>query len=441
MMVVLAVVLAVLTAACAAQQGAAAWPPRAQKWFDRAESSYRDGDIEDADEAVRNAARLLPNEPKVRLLAAKVALSKLEYDRSLELLRGLKSADAGALRGRALWYSGSIAAAGQELERLLANPEVRDPWAADVMKLARRGAGRQPFRTSGGLLAVTEMPRVRGAGLVVPLELDGEPALAMIATGTGEVVIDSSRNSEPKWVNLRFGERVEVHDVPALAKDLSGVSRQIDAPIKLLLGVNLLRHLRPTIDYGGDQFVVRTFEPPPPPEATTVPLHYVRGGGMLVRAALGPDEASPQLSLLVDTSFGFALALDAEGWKRAGIDPSTLEPISGAGHLRQGALPLVRFGAFDLPEVPAYYGAPVDQIEKQLGVDLAGLVGSELVAAFRVTLVDGGKTLWLEQPPQHDQGPSESAAPALPLLPDAAVGSESTGEPPPAAPTPTVPAK
>lgn len=429
--------VAALAVACAASAPTASWPPVAQKWFDRAEASYRDGDIEDADLSSRHALELLPNETSIRLLAAKVALAQLEYDRSIEHLRGLKSADASAVRGRALWYSGSIAAAGEELERLLADPEVKDPWASDVMKLARRGAGRQPFKISGGLLAVSEMPRVRGAALVVPLELDGEPALAMIATGTGEVVVDSGRNGEPKWVSLRFGERLEVHDVPALAKDLSGVSRQIDAPIKLLLGVNLLRQLHPTIDYGGDQFVVRTFEPPPPPEATTVPVHYVRGGGMLIRAALGPDEGSPWLPLLVDTSFGFPVALDTGGWKRAGVDPQALEPLPGAGQLRHGVLPLVRLGAYDLPDVPAYYGAPVDQIEQHLGVDLAGLVGSELVAAFRVTLVDGGRALWLEQAPrQSAPPPAESAPSTLPLLPDAAVGAE----PAPEAPAPAAPA-
>ncbi len=49
-----------------------------------------------------------------------------------------------------------------------------------------------------------------------------------------------------------------MRDVPALAKDLSGISKQVNAPIKILLGVNLLRHLRPTIDSRkGSQFIVR----------------------------------------------------------------------------------------------------------------------------------------------------------------------------------------
>jgi len=42
---------------------------------------------------------------------------------------------------------------------LLADPDVRDGWAVEILKLARRGTGRKPFAMSGGLLAVTEMVR------------------------------------------------------------------------------------------------------------------------------------------------------------------------------------------------------------------------------------------------------------------------------------------
>src|SRR5690606_26120187 len=108
--------------------------------------------------------------------------------------------------------------------------------------------------------------------------------------------------SDPSWVSLRFGERVEVKDVPALPKDLPGVSKQLNAPIKVLLGVNLLRHLSPTIDYRGSQFVVRTFDPPPPPRSTTLELAYVRGGGMVFRGALSRSAEETDASLLVDTS-------------------------------------------------------------------------------------------------------------------------------------------
>ena len=410
-----------LAAGCGSQQGEAAWPPTAKKWFERANAAYQAGDVDDAQTASDNALRLLPSESEVKLLAARVALARLEYARVIELLRGMPGVDASSLRGRAYWYDSQLENAADELEKLVADPDVRDPWAVDVAKLARRGVGREPFRMSGGLLAAVEMPRVQGTSLVVPVELNGEPALAMIATATSEVIIDASGSTDPKWISLRFGESVEVKDVPALAKDLSGISRQLNAPIKMLLGSNLLRRIRPTIDFAGDQFVVRTFEPPAPPQATMMSVAYIKGGGMVVRPALGHDESSPRLATLIDTSFGFAVALDDDGWKLAGIAIGELEAVPGAAKLKRGILPAMGFGAFQLPSVPAYYGAPIQQVEQSLGINLAGMLGSEFVAAFRTTLADGGRTMWLEDLPSAlvptETSPSEDM---LPLPPSAA---------------------
>src|SRR4029453_80444 len=107
-------------------------------------------------------------------------------------------------------------------------------------------------------------------------ELDGENILALVATNFGELMIDSASRKEPAWVNLRFDRRVEVKDVPALTHDLSNVSRQLGAPIKALLGINVLRHMHVTFDRRGSQFVVRKSEPPPPPEASKIPIFYDR---------------------------------------------------------------------------------------------------------------------------------------------------------------------
>jgi hypothetical protein len=394
---------------CAGNSGEGAeWPDTAKRWYDRAEASYRGADIDDAELAINNALRVLPDEPDVKLLAARIALAKLEYQRVTQLLKNMEGSAAGALRGRAYWYSGNVARAADELERLVADPEVRDPWASEVAKLARRGSGRKPFALSGGLVGVSEMPQVAATALVVPVEVNGEPALGLIATGTAEAVIDSGgRGSEPQWISLRFGERIEVKDVPALAKDLSGLSRQLNAPIKLLIGVNLLRHIHPTFDFAGGQFVVRSFEPPPPPQATTVRLSYARGGGMMMRGAFGSDHTAPGASLLIDTSMTFPLALDEGGWKKAGVRTSSLRSIPNAGNLRAGILPILRLGAYSVPEVPGVYGAPVNELEKGLDVDLDGLVGSGLLASFRVTLVDQGRTMWLEDLPREALTPAQ----------------------------------
>ena len=425
----------------AATQSEPEWPALAKRWYDRAEAGYRRVDLEDAEVSVQNALRVDPERPEIRRLAARIALAQLEYDRAVQHLGTLTDSEARALRARALWYSGRIQEAADELDRLLADPDVHDAWATEVAKLARRGAGRTPFRMTGGLLAVSEMPQVQSTAMIVPLELNGEPALGMVATGVPEAVVDSSGGDQPSWVSLRFGERLEVKDVPALAQDLSGISRQVNAPIKFLIGVNLLRHLNPTVDFTGRQFVVRSFEPPPPPHATTVPLSYVRGGGMMLKAALGIEEAAPSASLLVETSMQFAVALDDEGWKKVGFGVNELKPVPNAQGVKPGVLPMLRLGAFELPQVPGVHGAPVDRIQKGLDVDLDGIAGSTLLAAFRVTLIDGGRAMWLEDMPPEAVGavPSERAAPSegeAPLgseVPDAAA-------PPAAGTTPTAPA-
>jgi len=397
----LALIASLACGCAAAGPGEADWPPLAKKWFDRAEASFKAGDIEDAETAIDSALHADAHRPQIRLVAARIALAQLQYAKVQTLLKGVEGAEASSIRGRAYWYAGDIEQAADELERLIADPEVRDPWAADIAKLSRRGIGRKPFSMSGGMVAVSEMPRVGTAALIVPLEISGEPALGLIATGTAEVVLDG-KGADPSWVSMRFGDKIEVRDVPALSKDLSGISRQVNAPIRVLLGVNLLRHLHPTFDFMGGQFVVRSFEAPPPPQATAVKLSYVRGGGMLLRGGLGSAASQTPASLLIDTSIPFPIALDDGGWKKAGVPLSSLRAVPNQGALRQGVLPLLRLGAFDVPSVPGLAGnEPVKEREDGLGIDLDGLVGSGLFASFRVTLVDGGRTMWLEDLPRE----------------------------------------
>jgi hypothetical protein len=391
----------------------AEWPPVAKKWFDRAEQSFNALDIGDAELSVKNALELEPQRPRVKLLAANIALSQLRYDEAVSLLADLQSTEARQLRARAYWYSGQLGKAAEELDRLLDDPDVKDPWAQGVAQLARSGEGREPFRVTGSLLAVVDMPRVPVPTLIVPLELNGEPVLALVATGTAEVEVDSTQQ-KPAWVSLRFGRRLEVKDVPALSRDLSGLSRRVGAPIKLLLGVNLLRRLNVTCDFYASQFVVRAFAPPPPPGASALELSYIKGGGMVTRARLGTESTAPAVSLLVDTSVVFPISVSDSGWQKAGVDPKSFEAVSGEAGLKQGVLPRLTLGAFDLPRVPAVSGLPLGEVEQGGGIRLDGVIGSALIAEFRASLVDQGRTLWLEEMPVAAVGADLDADPADP---------------------------
>lgn len=403
-------------------------PQAAEKWFKRAEKDFGQARVDEAHEAIQKALSLAPADPEVRLLGARVALARLEYDETIRLLKGVQGSDAQSIRGRAFWYRGDLSQAADELEAMLNDPEVRDDWAKAIAGLARRGEGRTPFAMSGGLLAPIEMAQVSPIApyLVIPVEIDGEQALAMISTGMAEVVIDSSSRAEPSWISLRLGGRLEVSDVPALTQDLSGVSKELGAPIKALLGVNLLRHLNVTIDYTGHQFVARTYPASPPPNATRVSLFYARGGGMMLSAPLGAADDS-RAALFVDSGMRFPIALDEHGWEKAGITATDLKPIPGDPEqkLKEGVVPLLKLGAFDLRRIPGVLGAPVAEIEKGLKFDVDGIIGSPILANYRITLADGGRVMWIEDdtflqsmldapPPVPGEGPlNEGEAPVM----------------------------
>jgi len=404
--VVAALACAVVLAGCptGANSPDNARPPRAQKWYDRALAEYHVAHLEGAYDSARHALDLVPGDEQVRVLTAQVALARLEYDEVLRLLRGIDSSTASALRGRAYWYQGELDRAADELDKLLADPEVTDKWAKSITKLARRGVGRKPFEitTTEGRLAVVQLARVApGIPLyIVPLEIDGDKALALVSTGTAEVMVDGATRREPSWISLRFGRRLEVKDVPALTQDLSGISHQLGAPIKALLGANLLRHLNVTLDHKGRQFVARSFVPPPPPVASRVDVHYLRGGGMVLGSAFGEGDGQ-RASLFVDSGMGHSLALDEGGWKKLGIEAGTLPLANGSGDpkLRVGSIPLLQLGAFKLPQIPAVFGPPIDQVERELDIDVDGVVGAGLLSKFRLTLSDQGRVLWVEQTP------------------------------------------
>jgi len=390
--------------------------PLATQWLERAKVSYRAGDFDDAKDATAHALSAAPNDPEVREIAARVALVRLDFAEVLKLTEGLMTSSARGLRGRAFWFSGDVEHAADELEAQLADPQVKDAWAQDVAGLARRGAGRHPFEMQGGIVASVEMPRAidrvpLGAANVVPCELDGERILALVATGSSEILLDSNSRREPAWVSLRF-DRVEVDDVPALVQDLSSISRQVGVPIKALIGSQFLRHTHATLDRRGDQFVVRREDASTPPDANRVPLYYVRGGGMMLRATVTARDEGP-LPLLIDSSRPFPLLLQDAAWKKAGVDVNTLVTIPDEPSIKRGVVPVFRIAGFDLAKMPAIEGADFSQLTAGLDIDLAGVVGADMLSFFRLTFADDGRFMWIEPDPTL-LGPDTRTAPPAP---------------------------
>lgn len=412
--------------------------PLATQWLERARTSYHAGDFDDARDAGKHALAVAPNDVEIRELAARVALTRLDFDEALRLTEGLESTDAHGIRGRAYWYTGDVEHAADELETMLTDPRVKDAWARDVAALARRGVGRHPYELDGGIVGEIDMPRSidrvpLGAAHVVPCELDGQRVLALVATGSSEVLLDANERHEPAWVSLRF-DRLEVKDVPALVQDLSPISRQVGVPVKALLGAQLLRHAHVTFDRRGDQFVVRRSEPTSPPDASRVPLFYARGGGMLLRASLSAATEDP-IPMLVDSARPYPLVLQDATWKRAGIDVKSLTDVPGAPNLKGGMVPTFRMGGFDLAKLPAISGVDMTELTTTAEVDLAGIVGADLLAFFRVTFADEGRFMWIEPDPTLVGPPSAGASPRPPSAPPASSSGASAPPAPSAAPS------
>lgn len=397
-----AVLVSLMLAAACGEPGIPGRTPLADNWMARSMASYKAGDFDDAKSAAQSALRAAPSDAEVRTLAARIALVHLDFERALELTGGLQMPEVHGIRGRAHWYLGEVEQAADELDAALADPKLKDPWAHDVARLARTGHGRHPFSMEGGVVAAVEMPPA-GAAMVVPCELEGERILAMVATGSAEVVLDSNSRHEPAWVTLRFGDdqrgAIELRDVPALTRDLSALSRQLQGPVKALLGVNLLRRAHATFDRRGGQFVVRRETATAPPDASRVSLWYVRGGGMMMRAQVA-RRTDAAATLFIDSAQAYPLALSDLAWKQAGVDMKSLQPDAQMPQLRGGRVPLFAIGGIELPEVPAYAFAPaITDAIPSLDVDVGGVLGAGLLAFFRVTFGDEGRFVWIEPDP------------------------------------------
>ena len=82
--------------------------PLATKWFDRAQSSYKAGDFEDARDAAKSALQAAPQDPEIKLLNARLALARLDFDEALKLTEGMQATETHGIRGRAYWYRGDL---------------------------------------------------------------------------------------------------------------------------------------------------------------------------------------------------------------------------------------------------------------------------------------------------------------------------------------------
>jgi hypothetical protein len=119
------------------------------------------------------------------------------------------------------------------------------------------------------------------------------------------------------------------------------------------------------------------------------------------------------LPLLIDSSRPFPLLLQDAAWKKAGVDVNTLVTIPDEPSIKRGVVPVFRIAGFDLAKMPAIEGADFSQLTAGLDIDLAGVVGADMLSFFRLTFADDGRFMWIEPDPTL-LGPDTRTAPPAP---------------------------
>ncbi|MBK7399976.1 MAG: hypothetical protein IPJ34_27915 [Myxococcales bacterium] len=229
-----------------------------------------------------------------------------------------------------------------------------------------------------------------------------------------EVVLDQKTRSKPSWVSIRIANdkntaSMEFRDVPALVEDLSGYSQQ-QVPIGALIGANFLRRLHATFDRGADQLVLRRDDPPNPPTLTRLPVAWVRGGGMVVRATI-KKEFELSGGAVDRQRLAVGLAFPSPPGRSVGVDVSKMQTYNDTKYERLTNIKLP--GALD-PGPRSRPGATaIEDKLKQLDVTTIGALGMTFLGAMRVSLVENGRTMWIET----DQDTSGILAPNLNVKP------------------------
>lgn len=399
--------------------------PRSEKatqWMKRAGEELSALDLDEAAESIGKAQKMAPGDPEIAVLAGRIQLARLDFAAAAKALEGVDGSEAAGLRARAFWYGDDLSHAAEELSRALEDPSFKDSWAKPVRDLAgTQGTGRKPFLLKDNSARVIEMrmPRDLGTLMLIPCEIDGQATVALIDTGVPEVILDQKSRSSPGWVSFRFasldGARsMEFRDVPAFVQDLSPFTKGQTVPVGAVIGVNFLRRLHITFDRLADQLVLRREDPPAPPAYSKVPLGYYNGGGMLVRGTI-QSEFELSSGLWLNSGVDVALAFPDSIWTKIGVNPKNLPSNEGK---TVGRLKDLRLGPLDLG--PADANAALPQLDEALGkfkgIDVMGQAGMNFLTAFRVTIGDKGRALWVET----DQNTPLVLAPAQAGAPKAA---------------------
>ncbi len=248
---------------------------------------------------------------------------------------------------------------------------------------------------------------------LMPAEINGVPAHFLLDTGAGETMLDaafaaqvgvSARGQEigtfaggkaahvshGRLSTLRLGDAV-LAELPVQIAPLQSLFAPffVDHVVAGIIGVDVLRHFLPTLDYPAGMLVLRPKDDTPADGASPWAPFWIAGDHCLV--AWGCiNRRHPTLMFLDSGQAGLAFAAPWSTVKAAGIALRAEE--AGEGYGGGGAVPVVPFELAALSLGPtqargvrgAFTGS--FPLETQFGFRIGGLVAHEFFVPHALTL-------------------------------------------------------
>jgi predicted aspartyl protease len=374
------------------------------------EALLRAGRFTEAESALARSALENPRNPRIHL-----ALGHLTLMRD----------DLGAAEGH-LKRALAFRASDKDARELLAETHYRRRDFEDAARLhdslgnrstaakLRSFSGRKPYQIAGP--DVVRLPFLRRDPLpVVSLRVNGrDEARFLIDTGGGELILDDAFAT--KVEARRFGAetgyggggksaaiehgavdtvalgRLLVRDVPVRIMPVTPMGEVVGEPtLAGILGTTLFYRLQATIDYPGEQLVLRRRDAPatgPGAGDIEVPFRLADDHFMVAEGTLN---GGPPLVFFVDTGLaGLALAAPTSTLTEAGIDWKSGPRSSGVG--AGGAIDVHPFPVESLTlggargqNLHGLAGAFPPALEWELGFRIAGLISHEFFRPYAVT--------------------------------------------------------
>jgi len=389
--------------------GRALWA-RAANDGPSAETLLRAGRFAEAEHAFRQRAEARPRDARPLVALGHLALMrddlpKAEAHLKQALTLARKHKGAQALLAEAHYRRDDFGAAAKLYEAVGRRP---------VAEKLRSFAGRRPYTLEGA--ATARLPFVRREPLpVVKARVNGaDEAHFLVDTGGGELILDAS--FAQKICATRFGSErgsfgggtqaafahgavdsvalgdLTVRRVPVHIMDLQPMGAAVGEPgLAGIIGTVLFYRLRVTIDYPGENLVLRRRDAPADAnEARGIEVPFGMADDHYMVAEGTFNDGSPLL-FLVDTGLGGAAFTCPPSTLRAvGIDLRSAP--RGEGSVPGGVIGVQSFdvatltlGAARREHLRGIAGAFPPQIEWGFGFRIGGLISHQFFLPYAVT--------------------------------------------------------